>query len=198
MFRKAVDIVLLPDEKITVEVIKANEKLVEKFGKGIVLNAADCLPHISLAMGCIDESDIPDIEMILRPIAKRHPLDELELVGIVVGTNAVGEKVSSFKLKKTDELQSLHEEIMQALEPFFKYKVTEDMIYGSEIEPSTLFWIRDYRDKSSFSQFSPHITIGYGQTEAPLPFEKFTVSSLALSHLGNHCTCRDVLVSVPF
>ena len=197
MSKKAVDIVLLPDEKITAEVIKANEKLVEKFGKRIVLNAADCLPHISLAMGCIDESNIADIEKILKRIAKRHPLAELEIADVEVGTNAVGEKVSSFKVQKNDQLQSLHEEVMQALVPFFRYQVADDMIYDSEVELSTLFWIRDYQDKSSLSHFSPHITIGYGQTEEISPPGGFTASSLALCHLGNHCTCRDVLISIP-
>ncbi len=197
MSKKAVDVALLPEEKITAEAIKANARLIDKFGKGIVLNAANCLPHISLAMGCIDESDIADIEKILKQITKRYPLRELRITELEVSTNAIGEKVSSFKVQKTDELQSLHEEVMQELVPFFKYEVTDEMLFGSEIDLSTLFWIREYRDKSSFSHFSPHITIGYGQAEAISPPGEFTASSLALCHLGNHCTCRDVLISVP-
>jgi hypothetical protein len=71
------------------------------------------------------------------------------------------------------------------------------MIYGSEkVAETTLLWIKNYREKSSFEMFSPHITIGYGQVGTPAGPIEFRASKLALCHLGNHCTCRKVLVSV--
>ena len=66
MTKKAVDVVLLPEEKITDMAIELNTQLVEKFGPRIVLNKSDCLLHISLAMGCIDDRDIPEINSILE------------------------------------------------------------------------------------------------------------------------------------
>ncbi len=61
---------------------------------------------------------------------------------------------------------------------------------------STLAWIKNYSEKSSFEKFFPHITIGYGEiNDYSFPI-KFTASKLALCHLGNHCTCRKILASV--
>jgi hypothetical protein len=70
------------------------------------------------------------------------------------------------------------------------------MVYGGRPVESTLQWIRDYPENSSFENFFPHITIGYGQMENISSPIEFTASALALCHLGNHCTCRDVLISI--
>ena len=84
MARKAVDVVLLPEETIADKAIKANAKLVENCGSEIVLNKEDCLPHISLAMGCVDEKDIAYIEKILQSIAKENLLGDLTVFGIQI------------------------------------------------------------------------------------------------------------------
>jgi len=197
MTNKAVDVVLLPEEVMMNRAIQANAELVEKLGQKIALNKENCLPHISLAMGCIDEGSIAAIQKILEKIAEENPLGDLNIIGTVTSTNAGGEKVSVFELQKTKELQSLHEKLMNKLAAYLSNDVTADMIYPSgEVSQSTLLWIKNYREKSSFVNFRPHITIGYGQISG-LSFPiKFAAAALALCHLGNHCTCRDVLVSI--
>jgi len=197
MVRKAVDIVLLPTEAMMEKTIEANKELVRKFGRKIVLNKENCLPHISLAMGCVGERDISAVEKVLKPVAEKSSLPELRVVAVRTTTNSVGEKVSVFEVEKTKELQLLHERVMDELGAYLSYNVTRDMLYRSgEIGESTLLWIKNYLEKSSFANFSPHITIGYGEIEN-LSFPiKFTASKLALCHLGNHCTCRKILVSI--
>jgi 2'-5' RNA ligase len=197
MTKKAVDVVLLPEEKIADMAIELNAQLVEKFGPRIVLNKNNCLPHISLAMGCIDDRDITDINPILQEVALEIPLGPLEVLNIETETNSVGEKILLLKIENNDQLQSIHERTMELLSPFFKYQVTDEMIFDSQVELSTLLWIRDYREKSSYTHFYPHITVGYGEMATTQSRRKFNASSLALCHLGNHCTCRDVLVSLP-
>jgi 2'-5' RNA ligase len=193
----AVDVVLLPSDEMTDKAIEANAELVEKFGRQIVLNKENCLPHISLAMGCIDETHISSIEKVLQTIVEASPLGDLKVIGVRISRNARGEKVSVFELERTNELQSLHEKVMKRLAPFFSYDVTADMICGDEeVAETTLLWIKDYAEKAGFANFLPHITIGYGQVkEQPAPVV-FAASKLALCHLGNHCTCRKVLVSI--
>lgn len=199
MSKKAVDVVLLPDEVMAEKVIEANAKLVEKFGAEIVLDKEKCLPHISLAMGCIDESDIGEIEIVLRTIAQDFPQGPLRTAGIAVSTNTKGRKVSVLVVAKEKKLQSFHEEVMTELAEYMDSDVTESMIYPSgRIAGSSLLWIRNYRARSGFEKFLPHITLGYGELEDLSFPEQFTASKLALCHLGNHCTCREVLVSVEF
>lgn len=197
MSKKAVDVVLLPDEAMTNEAIEANVELVRKLGGKISLNKEDCLPHISLAMGCVDEKDIIPVERILQTIVKELSLSKLKVLRVQVSENSAGEKISAFEVEKTEELQSLHEMISERLEQYLSSVVTAGDIYDDEVTETTLSWIKNYREKSSFAEFSPHITIGCGElSDLPSFPIKFTASRLALCHLGDLCTCRRVLASV--
>ncbi|NQT01973.1 MAG: 2'-5' RNA ligase family protein [Planctomycetes bacterium] len=192
----AVDVVLLPSEEMADKAVAANKELLKQYAHKIILDKENCLPHISLAMGCIDERNTADIEKILQAAAERSSLGQLNAIGIHTETNSAGEKVSVFQIEKTEALQSLHEEVMQKLASYLSYDVRADMLLSSpQTDESTLAWIKNYPKKSSFEKFSPHITIGYGEiNNFSFPI-KFAVSKLALCHLGNHCTCRKILAS---
>lgn len=198
MAKKAVDIVLLPDEAMTAAAIQANRSLLGGFNTEIVLDKDKCLPHISLAMGSLSQTDVATVADILKDIAGRNRLPRLEATAIRTSTDSLGRTVSVLEVSNIEQLQSLHEEVMTALGPYLGTYVTGQMLYNpAEIEQSTVRWIERYREKSSFENFFPHITIGYGEP-AGLKFGiDFTVSRLALCHLGNHCTCREVLAAAP-
>ena len=196
MVKIAVDVVLLPSEAVMNQAIEANKGLSKQYSDQIILDKKGCLPHISLAMGCMDKQEIPIIEKILYAIADKYNPGQLNIAGISIETIALGEKISSFEVEKTDKLQLLHEEVMRITTPYFSYDVTEEMVLSPPtVGESTLLWIRNYPEKSAISNFFPHITIGYGQLEE-FPFTtEFTASKLALCHLGNHCTCRKILAA---
>jgi 2'-5' RNA ligase len=197
MAKIAIDVVLLPSEAMTNQAIEANKKLLKQYPDRIILDKEHCLPHISLAMGCMDERHITDIEKILKEIAEKYNPGLLSIVSINIGTNSLGEKVSSFEVKKTKRLLSLHEEVMRRMTPYFSYDVSAEMVLSPpKASESTLLWIKNYPEKSAFENFFPHITIGYGQMDDFSFTAEFTASKLALCHLGNHCTCRKVLAAV--
>src|SRR4030042_6810756 len=195
MAKIAIDLALLPSQAMAQTAIKANRQLPARSDDRIILDKENCLPHISLAMGCIGKKDIGEIGRILQEIAGRCALGALKVVGIHVGTNSAGEKVSVFQIERTKALQSLHEEVLQRLMPYLSHNVTADMVLEPTVCESTLRWIRDYPEKSSFERFFPHITIGYGELGHFSFPEEFTASKLALYHLGNPCTCRQILAS---
>ena len=62
-----------------------------------------------------------------------------------------------------------------------------------------MLWVTGYRLKSSFHHFEPHITLGHGSADpgAVPRIEPFTfdADTVAVCHLGRHCTCRKVLRS---
>ena len=192
----AVDAVLLPSEEMADKAIEANKELLKQCPDKIVLDKEGCLPHISLAMGCIDEKDIADIDKALQAIAKQTSLGRLSVIDIHTSENSAGEQVSVLQIERTEALQSLHEEVMRRLAPYFNYDATADMVLSPPMaSESTLAWIKSYSVKSSFEKFFPHITIGYGEiNNFSFPI-KLTASKLALCHLGNHCTCRRILAS---
>lgn len=199
MSKIAIDAVLLPSDEVTAGAIEANKELNGQSPGKIVLDRENCLPHISLAMGCINESDIDEIEGILHETARKHDPGPLSVTGIHVGASSGGDIISLLELKRTKSLQSLHEEVMHSLAPWLSRDVTPEMLLSPPpIAESTLLWIRDYAEKSSFERFFPHITLGYGQLDDfPFPAQ-FDASGLALCHLGNHCTCRKILASAEF
>lgn len=196
MGKKAVDVVLLPDESMTDKAIEANLLRLPQPEQKIVLNKHNCLPHISLAMGCIEERDIGTIGEILTQMACADVPKRLRVVGVQCSTSFSGEPVSVFEIERTKRLQQLHENVMDKLEPYFSYDVTNDMMAGGQADESTLGWVTSYGTESSYSNFSPHITIGYGRLDqSDFPID-FSVAALALCHLGNHCTCAAILSSV--
>jgi len=196
--RIAVDVVLLPDETMTTLAIRANAELVERSGSSIALDGETCLPHISLAMGCIEGDAVEQVRELLEAIRSERPIGELVVTGVVTSLNARGELVSLFAVARTKAVQTLHEQVMKTLRPHASYDVTDAMIYGDEaVADTTLAWIHSFREKAAFAAFFPHITIGYGMVEETMSFPmRFTASKLAVCHLGNHCTCREILASV--
>ena len=196
MAKIAVDVVLLPSEEMADKAIAANKKLLEQNAAKIVLDKEKCLPHISLAMGCIEEKDIEEIDTILKTIIHENPLGQLTATGIHISANKAGEKVSCFEIERTEELQSLHEEVMKRLARYLSYDVMAEMVISSQTSESALDWIKNYPENSGFDNFFPHITIGYGEIDNFKFPIKFDASKLALCHLGNHCTCRKILASV--
>jgi 2'-5' RNA ligase len=199
MARIAVDAVLLPDEEMTDRVIAINAELVKHGNREIVLSKECCLPHISLAMGCIDDADIANIEKILAEIGRQKSIQKLVVYGVFTSINNNSDKVSVYVVKKTEQLQQLHEEVVNRIARYTTYEATKEMIYGypeETVAEGTLLWIKDYRKKASFANFLPHITVGYGVVPVPEAPIEFGVSALALCHLGNHCTCRRILMSV--
>ncbi|MCL5281403.1 MAG: 2'-5' RNA ligase family protein [Planctomycetes bacterium] len=197
MGQVAVDVVLLPDEAMTSRAIEINRQLATSTRPEIVLNRKDCLPHISLAMGGINEADVTALRERLKSLARKTSVGQLRVVGIVASVNSRGETTFLLDVDRTEELQALHEQVMQEVRPFFRPEVSEDMLYDEVVTGSTLDWIRTYPQKAAYEHFRPHITLGDGQMppdlSVPIPFH---VTRLALCHLGNHCTCRRILAAV--
>ena len=144
MERIAVDIVLLPTQKVMDEAIRTNRELLKQEPGGIVLDRKNCLPHVSLAMGCIDKNAISDTEKFLIEMAVKYPLTLLSFGGLFCETSSAGEKVTVALIEKTKILQSLHEEVMMGMRRFFTYDVKPYMLLSEEpVSESTLLWIQN-------------------------------------------------------
>lgn len=196
MGRIATDVVLLPDEATTDRAIEINRQLIRNHRSEIVLGKEDRLPHISLAMGCVDQADAGAIQELLERLARQATVGRLAITGVRNPTNSRGEITSLLEIERTAELQLLHERVMEEMKPFFSYSVTTEMVCDDVVTQSTLEWIRSYPAQASFEHFTPHITIGYGEVKSDLSLpHRFRATRLALCHLGNHCTCRRIVAS---
>jgi len=215
MAKLAVDVVLLPSEAMMDEAIALNRRLPGRSDQGMILNKKDCLPHISLAMGCIAGEAVPLIQTILGKIAQRFPKLDLTAIAVRAVTSPAGRTVSSIEIERTAGLQRLHEAVMSKLSPHFSYTVSPEMFFvfladgvadetadatadataNTTIDKAAISWVENFPAQSSFTRFSPHITAGFGQTDYRLGPMRFQPASLALCQLGNFCTCRRILAA---
>jgi len=185
----AIDVVLLPTDNVIKKAIELNKGL-----RKIKLDKKNCLPHISLMMGCVNEEKIRNFENVLEEIANGFSKIKIKANKIRLIKIPLFEPISVIEIEKTKELQELHEKIVKKLRPYCSYNATKEMIYGADENFSsiTLSWINNYLKKSSYENFFPHITLGFGKARKIKPFS-FTTSRLALCWLGNYCTCRKIL-----
>ena len=197
MDKIAIDIVLLPSKEVTNKAIEINKTLKGKNNREIILSKEDCLPHISLAMGCISKEDIPKIKEELRNITCKFKPLKLKIPLIYSSEWKNGNIGTSMEVKSTENLQRLHLEIMNSLTKLFKFEPTKEMFFSSgEINDMTLDWVKRYSETSVFKKFHPHITLGIGKTESLDKEIDFTSSKIAICHLGNNCTCRKVIYAL--
>ena len=192
----AIDVVLLPPEDIMDLCISINQKSSYISSK---LNKTDNLPHLTLAMAVIDENDLDRINKKMGNIAKKFLPLNLDLLGLYFELTPDSKKMYCLRVKPTERLMDLHIEIMRELEPFSFNEVTVDMLYkdpGEEINETSTIWIKDYKTKHSGPEgFDPHLTLRCHDAQYNNFPIKFTASNLAVSQLGNRCTCRKIFES---
>jgi 2'-5' RNA ligase len=195
MTRIAIDVALLPSEEMMEKAIEINQELRQNNEEKIILSKEGCLPHISLCMGVIDTTALPEVNKILTDIAEDLTPLNLSAAKIYAVTSPTGEKISGIRIASNDRLQKLHENIMNKLKPYLSYDVAVSMLYqSSNVEEVTLSWIRRYADNhDNPSLFNPHITVGIGETDKFVFPINFTASTIALCQLGNYCTCQKVI-----
>lgn len=195
MSRKAVDVVLLPPENVMEEVIQLNEKFGGDASDNFKLGKHDYIPHISLCMAIIEDEDYSEVERILEKIQEDFSPLELQFDRVNSKEIEGGSIFSAIVLKDPDKLQELHENVVEKFKPYMGSKPSENMFYGSEeILETTLNWVRDFKEESSYENFLPHISVGFGNLDLDQK-TKFEASKIAICHLGKFCTCRDILMA---
>ncbi len=198
MTKIAVDVALLLPEKINKICIGINKhKNADAFFR---LNEKDSFPHITLAMGVIDERDLPKAEERLSKIAEKFSsLDlEIEIIDFTIMPQPENKKSYQFTLKLTQELKALHAMIMKELLPLFSYDVKLYMFYKDDetLHEVSMFWVKNYAKNHQTSEdFKAHISLKCRSAQFNKFPIKFSASKLALCHLGDYCTCRKILFS---
>ena len=193
---KAIDIVLVPDDAMTEVVIEANRGLLVDGAGEIVLGREERVPHITVAMGCVDGERISVIGEKVVDVWESFGgswVSHLQSAGVTAVINRSGEKVSSFVVLKSRELQRFHEAIMCGISDEVSYDVGAEMLVDDRVSVPTLEWIRHFSEYSGFERYMPHITIGYGEVSEVYGLMEYSALKLGLYRLGNHCTCRDLL-----
>jgi 2'-5' RNA ligase len=185
----ACDIALIPPDDITDLAIRINKSIGAAGGNGIALNKTDCLPHITLAMGLIDEENIPKIKVILINLSSIALPMELEISPDPDKKHYLGITCSAM-------IKGLHEAVVESLGQFFKGPADKRMFHDPEgcgISDSSVSYVSGFAEKSSYANFEPHITVQSSDIPIEPVSERFAARKLVLAQLGNHCTVRRIL-----
>ncbi len=195
MKRFAFDIAIIPPENIMKICIGLNNK--ENSLPYQHLNSKNNLPHITLAMGITTKNNAEEIRNELETFLKDTGPLELKIIGMDHDHTPEGKRNRHFVIKKTPELQKLHEEIMKIVSKHATYDGTIEDIYTDEGEAPigyTLEWLNNYgRRIENSNLFRAHISLKCMNAEyKKLPL-KFSADRIAFCYLGNYCTCRKII-----
>src|SRR3989338_2430371 len=133
----AIDVVLLPPEEIMDLCVGINQKAAQKGLAHFILGKEDYIPHISLAVGCIEEKNIKRIQQLLRETASSNPSMQLQILEFFSVTSSSGKKVFALRIGKNNPIQSLHETLMRVLKPWFVDYTNPDALFTKKGETNT-------------------------------------------------------------
>ncbi len=200
MNKIAVGIVLIPPNNIVQFAIDINKTFPETNTENYILHTKTCIPHITLLMGLIMKEQVPEVGRKLGSLAEKFSALNLKITHTKTSARPDGKKLSGLEIEKTPELQKLHETILDQMSSVFTYdSVEKEMFYTPPpVNEVPMFWVQGFAKMSVRENYKPHITLGVGEPKQEIAPVQFTASKIALCHLGNYCTCRDVLWSATF
>ncbi len=191
--KAAIDIALLPPDDVIEKLISIKRQAGEKVWGPLGKN--DYIPHISLAMGCVKESELAAVREIVEKVAGRFGPISIVLDGLYFADKPGGDRNYAIGAKKSLPLQELHESMMKALQSYLCYDCEKEMLFrepGQDVtEPN---YINKFLSSHSFENFDPHITtrakVDVGKDDLPMAF---AADRIAVWHIGTMTTCRKVL-----
>ena len=185
----ALDVALLPPSDVAQKAIAWSASLPAEGSEGLRLDG-EHLPHITLTQQFVREEEVEEAFARVGEVCSVAP----SLRVLATGGGKSGHTVW-VTIARTPELTWLHEQLMEALRGFERPEGGPGAFFQGEGRVADVIWVSGYRLKSSFAEYTPHITLGHGaQPPAFEPFA-FDATTVAACHLGRFCTCRRVLAS---
>ena len=185
----AVDVAILPPPAVARAAIGLSAALPAAESQGLRLDATH-LPHITLTQQFVTIDAVPAIAAVIgRVIAECPPL-HLTITGPGRGSRSVWMQVGL-----SPALHELHRALMDALRPFEQSGGGPAAFAGGQARPGDVTWVTDFRERSSYGRYVPHITLGHSSHPPPVEPQSFVADVVALCHLGRFCTCRETLRS---
>ncbi|HCE3235103.1 TPA: hypothetical protein NG565_002574 [Vibrio parahaemolyticus] len=195
----AIDVLLLPDEKMIAESEALNSLMREQTPQGFELDS-EHTPHITLVQSFIRKSNLPKVIKEVKNIKNQFniydinmkasgmyhiPSDQIGLSGIVIDPN--------------EKLLNLQQAVINGIHPYSQVgggqlAFVEDKS-GAEFDPFLFKYVQTFVPKQTGDNFNPHVTVGV----APLkwleelekkPFKSFSFKAkeIAVYQLGNFGT----------
>jgi 2'-5' RNA ligase len=183
----ALDVAILPPPEVRERAIALSAAIVSGHEDRLRLDA-EHMPHVTLTQQFIREEELDAAFERIDEVLRGQPPLQLRVSGAGKGGHSVW-----MAIERDDAIAGLHERMMEALRGFERTGGTAAAFHDGDARVGDVVWVAGYRLKSSFGAFTPHITLGPGDTPPhvePFTFEAVTV---AACHLGRFCSCRRAL-----
>ncbi len=186
----AVDVAIIPPSTVQQRLSELNRQTLEppegfRFGPTRV-------PHLTLAQQLVARDRISELATELGALLRHeHPID------LTATAVSVPRRTASLGIAPSPSLTSLHERIMDLLLPFRTAGDEHAKFFADGETPraADLKWVKEFRQRSAYASFDPHITLGLGRIEHAMTPFAFVADHVGLYHLGRFCTCRQALAS---
>ena len=185
----AIDVAILPPRSILDYAVRLSAALPPAESQGLLLNDTN-RPHITLTQQVVAAVEIPAVLASVTAVVDGRAPVSLRVSGPGRGASSVWMRIEPAK-----ELTDLHRALMDALRPFEQPGATAAAFSGGDPRPGDLKWVAEFRRRSSYSRYTPHITLGHAYQAPHVDPVAFTAATVALCRLGRFCTCRELLDS---
>lgn len=188
--RLAIDVVLLPTDEVMDIAIDLNKK----FGPVFELNKNDCLPHITLFQFIVEKSNFEELkERLLKIASAFEPINLAGRTDVHAGAFLGVNQTSDFKFDNKGSIRKLHFQIITNLQELVTFDARGEDFFDKNVRQRSLDWVKNFIENAAFEKYSPHITLGTKTPVNPPVDIEFNASRLAICHLGDYNTCREVL-----
>lgn len=187
----AIDIAVLLPSPVQDRVRRLNASFDASDGRGFRFDNQH-LPHLTIGQHYVRPESLPAVRHhIGRLVSDMVPFEVL-ITGSLASRTA-----QLLKVERSAELYLFHTQVMNAMQPFEATGGRADSFQydGWPPRPADITWVSTFRQISSYTSYSPHITLAIGT--APLTLEPFgfTICEIAILRLGRFCTCREKLAT---
>ena len=148
-------------------------------------------PHVTLSQHFVAQERMSEVRELANGVVARFEPFEVRVTGARAGRTS-----QVLTVEASPPLRQLHEGLMDALRGHeVAGGAAAFQAHGAPARPADVAWVAEFRDRSSYARYDPHVTIGIGPgpiTTAPF---HFPIEEVSLCRLGRFCTCRDRLAS---
>jgi len=182
----ALDVAVLPPPDVSRRAIELSAALPRAEFQGLRLGP-EMLPHITLTQQFVEAANLDRaLDAVSTVLQACRPVT-LSITGGGKGRSSVWMTIEA------PPLVDLHTRLMQALGPFERSEGSAAAFHQGDARPGDVAWVAGYRRDSSFTAYTPHITLGHASVPPTVPPATFDATTIAACHLGRFCSCRRIL-----
>ena len=203
----AIDVVLEPDETMTVRACGVNARLLAVYPEGFALDA-DHQPHITMLQRFVRTADLNDLYAAANTIfASENPTTWTLTASKAYYIPSPPIGLAGIVVEAIDDLLRLQEKLIDAIAPYTVPTATVDAFasaqQGRDIQEFLVQYVATYVPGASGDNFNPHVTTGVGPQSyldemLAEPFEAFSFlpTGASVYQLGTFGTAQKKLAAL--